>query len=421
MTAVSDNNRETGPPAATISACVIARDEAECIGDCLRSVDFCDEIVLVDSGSVDATMEIARRAGARVIEQPWLGFAAQRNVALDHARSEWVLEVDADERITPALRAEIEAFLLAPPPGIELAALPCREIFLGRPLGPSAKYPRYFHRLYRRTAYRHDENRTVHEGLVPEGPVYPFTASFEHLLARSWQEAIHDLWHYARLEAGQMEVPITPRSVLSGALVRPSAKLLYRLVVDGGWRDGPMGVVRILLDCSTDSIVWLRCVLGRRGEQRGRTGVTANVHYGARRFRRGPMRAVAVALDPRSAARAAAWLGVAADAGADAALICVSVPEGAPRVRRLASPGPLALIRALDAESQLRPLDAVIPFGRRAALLMNLVPGGLRGTEPHITYRSDPRAVPWTSRHREGQEHDISNRETSQAASKLRP
>jgi glycosyltransferase involved in cell wall biosynthesis len=400
MSAVQRSDGDSKVP-ATLSACVIARDEAECLADCLASVDFCDEIVLVDSGSTDATIEIARAAGARVIEQTWLGFAAQRNVALDHAQGEWALEIDADERVSPRLRAEIEAFLVAPPAGVELGGLPLREIFLGRPLGPSAKYPKYSHRLLRRDAYRHDQARTVHEGLVPEGPVYPFEGDLLHLLATSWHEVLSDAWQYARLEAGQMEVPVNPWTVASGALLRPSAKFAYRLTVDGGWRDGPLGFARVALDCATDSVVWIRCLLRRRGDVRGRSGVTASVHYGNRDFRRGCLRVVGVAASPRAVARAAEWLASASAAGADVALIGGASPSPIDvRVRPLASMGPLTLIRALDAESQLRPLDAVVAFGTRARLLMRTVPPGLRGSLSHITEDINPQMVHWrTSEH----------------------
>jgi glycosyltransferase involved in cell wall biosynthesis len=387
---------------ARISACVIACDEAECIGDCLASIAFCDEIVLVDFGSTDATIEIARTAGARVIEQSWLGFPAQRNFALDHAKSDWVLEVDADERVSPKLRAEIEAFLTEPPEGIDLAAMPCHEIFLGRGLGPSAKYPRYFHRLCRREVYRHDEERTVHEGLIPEGPVHPFEGHLEHILARSWREAIDDSWRYARLEAGQMEVPVNPWTVASGAFLRPLVKLVYRLTIDGGWRDGRLGLARIGLDCATDSVVWIRCLLGRRGNQRGRSGITKKVHYGNRDYRRGSLRVVAVAAGPVAMRRASEWLSAAGEAGADVSLIGDSpaAPSGI-RMRELPALGLMRLIRALDAESQLRPYDVVIAFGNRANFLMRLVPRGRRGSLVQITQETDPRTVSWRTRTRD--------------------
>ena len=388
------------PQPATLSACVIAYNEEQSLPECLASVGFCQEIVLVDSGSTDSTPEIARAAGARVIEQPWLGFAAQRNVALDHASGDWVLEIDADERVSPQLRGEIERFLLHPPDGVELAGLPLREVFLGRPLGPSAKYPKYRHRLLRRGAYRHDEARTVHEGFIPAGVVHPLEGDLVHLLAASWSEAIGDSWRYARLEAGQLQGASSPAAWLRGALVRPAVKLPYRLIVDGGWRDGAAGVAKISLDCATDTVVWTRHLLGRRGSERGRSGVGASAHYGSRRLRQGCLRVVGVAADSPAAQLAERWLASARAAGGDVALIAPrgAVAGGSIRVRGVPGVGPLSLIRALDAEDQLRPIDAVVAFGGRARMLLRTVPRGLRGELPAITQESDPQTVNWTVR-----------------------
>lgn len=385
---------------ATLSACIIARDEAGNLPDCLASVAFCDEIVVVDSGSSDATVEIARAAGTLVVAQPWLGFAAQRNVALDHASCEWVLEIDADERVSAELRREIERFLAHPPDGVDLAGLPLREIFLGRALGSSAKYPKYRHRLLRRGAYRHDEARTVHEGFIPEDVVQPFEGDLIHLLATTWSEAIGDAWRYARLEAGQLHGRRSPAAWVSGALVRPAAKLLYRLAIDGGWRDGWQGLARISLDCATDTAVWTRQLLGRRGSERGRSGVAGSAHYGSRRLRRGRVRVVGVAPDAGTAAAAERWLMSARAAGADVALIgaCPVAAQGTIRVRSLRRLGLLALIRALDAEDQLRPIDTVVAFGWRSRMLLRGVPPGLRGELSDITQETDPETVSWTVR-----------------------
>ena len=291
-----------------ISACIIACDEEQRLPACLASVAFCEEIVLVDSGSTDDTVRIATAAGARVIEQPWLGFPAQRNVALDNARGEWVLEIDADERITPELAAEIVSFVANPPEGVDLGGLPLHNVFLGGYLGPSAKYPEYRRRLLRRGSYRHDESRTVHEGLVAHGPVYPFNQDLEHLLAGSLGEALRDAWSYARLEAGQMQSPLTLASFIRGAVIRPSIKFLYRLIVDGGWRDGWRGVVKMAIDCAIDSIVWFRHLLGRRGDRHGRSGVDDSQHYGAVKFRRGSPRVVGVAAGSTASEQAIRWL-----------------------------------------------------------------------------------------------------------------
>jgi len=288
---------------ATVSACIIARDEAVRLPACLASVAFCDEVVVVDSGSTDGTVEIARAAGARVLERPWPGFAAQRNVALDAATTEWVLEVDADERVSPELGAEIEAFLADPPSGVDLAGLPIRDVFLGRGLGPSAKYPKYRHRLVRRGSHRHDEHRTVHEGLIPDGPVHPFAGDLVHLFASTWREAIDDAWRYARLEASQLEAPRRPAAVLRGGLLRPAAKLAYRLLVDAGWRDGWRGAVKIGLECVGDALVWVLHATGRRAAVRGRSGVAPGTHFGSWSHHRGTPRVIGGPPRPRRGRR----------------------------------------------------------------------------------------------------------------------
>ena len=379
---------------ATVSACIIARDVERRLPDCLRSVAFCDEIVVVDSGSSDATVQIARAAGAAVVEQPWRGYAGQRNVAIDHARGDWILEVDADERVTDALRAEIEAFLADPPGGVDLGGLPIREAFLGELLGPSAKHPKYRHRLFRRGTHRHDEARTVHEGLVPHGEVHPFRGDLLHLLADDLWQALADTWTYARLEAGQLQAPRTAAGFIRGALARPTAKLAYRMMVDGGWRDGWRGFVRIGLECAGDTVVWVRHLTGRRGAVRGRSGVPASAHYGTFRHRHGEPRVVAIAAGPAAAARAAGWLAGARAAGADVVLVAdVSAGGAGVRVHRVPRMGPLALIRALTAEDQLRPSDAVIAFGPRARGLLRAVPPSLRGSVRAVHEHVAPAAL----------------------------
>jgi glycosyltransferase involved in cell wall biosynthesis len=385
----------------TISACIIACNESERLPACLASVAFCDEIVVVDSGSTDDTVAIAKEAGARVVVQPWLGFPAQRNVALDGATCDWVLEIDADERLTPELAEQIRTFLERRPAEVDMGALPLRNIFLGRPLGPSAKYPEYRRRLLRRASYRHDEERTVHEALVPHGPVHPFTADLEHVLAGSLHEALADAWRYARLETGQMESRLTALTFIRGAFVRPAAKFVYRMLVDGGWRDGWRGTTKIAIDCSIDSTVWVRHLAGRRGEAVGRSGVESSSHYGATNFRAGGPRVVGVAFGARSRARACDWLRSLQSAGGDAALLsnlgedgtAPSADQGVVRVRRLSRANPLYLIRALDAEQQLRTIDAVVAFGPRARTLLRVVPAGLRGAVRGIYEGTDPLAV----------------------------
>jgi hypothetical protein len=361
----------------TLTACIIARDEEQRLPACIESLAFCDEVVVVDSGSRDRTREIAAAAGARVFENPWRGFAVQRNVALDHASGDWALEIDADERVSAELAREMRELLDDPPAGVRMAALPMRDVFLGEGLGPAARYPRYRHRLFRRDAFRHDESRTVHEGLWPDGSTAALQGELTHLLASSLREAHRDAVAYARLEAAQRPRP-TARGALFGTVFRPIAKFAYRLLLYGGWRDGWRGAVRIWLDCLTDSLATLYSV---------RSGVPSDAgdQQGDEAARIGPPRLIGVAIGAGGASELAHWLARAADAGADVALVAPDAPDGtAVRCRRLDGHGPGALARALDAEDQIRPTDALVLAGRRERLLVRAVPSSLRGTAPPL-------------------------------------
>lgn len=350
---------------------MIASDEEQRLPACLESLGFCDEVIVVDGGSRDRTREIARAAGATLVENPWPGFAAQRNVALDRAGGDWVLEIDADERVSAELAGEIRAMLDGPPPRERMAAIPMRDVFLGRRLGPSARYPRYRHRLFRRGAFRHDESRNVHEGLWPDGPVRPLAGELDHLLASSWREALRDALAYARLEGSQRRRP-GPGETLSGIFLRPLAKLAYRVFLYGAWRDGWRGLAKVFLECGADSLATAYRLRSNSGE--GAAGL------GQQAPRSGPVRLVGIALGGRRAGRLAGWLAEAAAAGADVALICTApAPAQTVRSRELRHGGAGAAIRALDAEDQLRPIDAVVPAGRRERLLLRLAPRALRG------------------------------------------
>lgn len=377
----------------TVTACLIVKDEEQRIGAALDSVDFCDEVVVVDSGSTDRTREIARAAGAKVIENPWPGFGAQRNVALDNATADWILEVDADERITPQLRAEILDFLGDPPADVDIAALPMRQDFLGGMIAISAKYPTYRYRLFRRDRYRHGESRTVHEGLWANGRTWAFEGDMEHVLAGDWREAFRDAWNYSRLEAAQLPEGQHPGTYLKGIFVRPPAKFAYRMFVDGGWRDGWRGATKVALDCAADAWVWLRRMVGRTGDLSGESGVAPGIHFGYTRHRIGPVRLLALASGPDATAQAVSWLQAAREAGADVAIVTDRPPHGGDRslhIRSLHRFSPLRLIRAMSAEEQLRPIDGILVCGRRARRLAPLLPRQISGDAQLIAPDEDP-------------------------------
>jgi glycosyltransferase involved in cell wall biosynthesis len=162
-----------------LSAVLIAQNEEMKIQDALASVSFCDEIVVVDSGSVDRTRQIAEAAGARVIvNAPWPGFVAQRNFAVDAARYEWILALDADERITPALRDEIQALR-----GRSLTQagyrIPRVAFYLDRWIRATDWYPDPQIRLFDRRRGRW-EGFLVHESVRVRGEVGRLRSDMEH-------------------------------------------------------------------------------------------------------------------------------------------------------------------------------------------------------------------------------------------------
>jgi hypothetical protein len=388
-------------PRQSITACLIVQNEQTRLPAALASLAFCDQIVLVDGGSTDRTLELARAAGAQVIENPWPGFAAQRNVALDAAGGDWVLELDADERVSPRLQASIEALLAAPSPDVAMAMLPLRHRFLGRLLGPSAKYPALRSRLFRRERYRHDESRAVHEGIEPVERPAVLDGDLEHELADTLGEALRDTWRYARLEASHCPPPSSPRGYLAGIVLRPCAKACYRVLVEGGWRDGWRGLLKISLDVGSDALVWtlvlVRAVRGRPPAG-GRLDVasadvqTANAptaHFG--RIRAGAPKVVAIAGRGRAAARADRWLARLQARGLDVALVSdeqsgsVAVP-----LQRITRLRPRAAMRALEVEMQMRTLDAVVPVGLQARVLCRALPRTLRPRIAGLTPELDP-------------------------------
>jgi Glycosyl transferase family 2 len=379
-----------------VSACLVVQNERERLTEALDSVSFCDEIVVVDGGSTDGTVKIAEAAGAKVIENPWPGFAVQRNLALEHSSGDWVLEIDADERVSPRLRASIERLVQTPEPGAKIAVCALRNRFLGGLLGPSAKYPAYRSRVFQRGSYRHDESREVHEGIEPHERPLVLDGDLEHELAGTLREALLDAWRYAKLESRHLPRTRGASDYALGIVLRPAAKTAYRTVVDGGWRDGWRGLLKITLDAASDGLVWTLALAaackGAPAAPLQAADIEHKGHFGRRPA--GPPKVVAIAARGQSARAATRWLQSLRAAGIDVALISDDndLEEKLPgqRVRRLR---PAATMRALDIEMQIRTIHAVVAVGHRAKLMRRLVPGTLRPEIAGLDPEGDPGAA----------------------------
>jgi glycosyltransferase involved in cell wall biosynthesis len=185
--------------AAGISVTIITRNEEERIQDCLESVAWARDIVIVDAESTDRTVEIAQKFTARVFVRPWAGFAAQKNFALAQTTQPWVLSLDADERVTPQLRQQIEDILAADGP-LDGYYLPRKNLFQGRWIRHGTWYPDYQLRLFRRSlgTFR---SVSVHESVQVKGRLEYLQAPLLHFSYQGIEDFVRRSNLYSTLAA----------------------------------------------------------------------------------------------------------------------------------------------------------------------------------------------------------------------------
>lgn len=225
---------------ASLSVIVITKNEADNIAECLQSVSFADEVVVLDSGSSDGTVEIARRLGAKVeVVTDWQGFGIQKNRALALAGCDWVLSLDADERVTPQLRFELLEVLKAPVR--DAYSLPRLSSYCGQYMRHSGWYPDRITRLFKRgTAAFSDE--LVHEKLVSSSPVGQLASPLLHESFRNFESVLDKLNRYST--AGALMLQKKGRSASIGKAIAHGVWAFFRTyVLRRGFLDGQMGLV----------------------------------------------------------------------------------------------------------------------------------------------------------------------------------
>ena len=222
----------------SLSVVVITRNEAEAIRPCLESVAWADDIVVLDSASSDGTPDICRGMGARVVEAgDWPGFGPQKNRAIAHATGDWVLSLDADERVTPELRREIEAAMAR---GTHAAyRMPRLSRYVSRYMRHSGWHPDHVVRLFRRGRARFSDD-LVHERLVVDGDIGTLTEPLVHEAFTSLEEVLEKVNRYSTAGA-EMAHRRGRRSGLAGAVVRGLWTFLRTYFLKGGFLDGREG------------------------------------------------------------------------------------------------------------------------------------------------------------------------------------
>ncbi len=230
------------PDRTALSACIITFNEADRIEACIDSLAFCDEVLVVDSGSTDDTRQRARAKGARVLEHAFDGYRAQKAFAVAAARHDWVLCLDADERVTAPLRISIEharerAFKAAT--GYRFARL---TRYFGAPLHHGNAYPDRVMRLFdrRRGGWRGD--REIHEHASVDGRVATLAGDLDHDAYRTLGDQLARLERYARMMAAHMHTH-GRRARIGNILLNPAWRFVRGYVLRRGFLDGWRGLV----------------------------------------------------------------------------------------------------------------------------------------------------------------------------------
>jgi glycosyltransferase involved in cell wall biosynthesis len=257
-----------------LSVIVITRNEAANIGAALDSVAWADERIVVDAGSTDDTVAIARQQGARVEVRPWPGYAVQKNYAASIAAHDWLLSLDADERVTPELAAEIRALMAtAADPPMRGYRMPRVTHAFGRWIRTTDWYPDRQLRLYDRRAGRWNETQRVHESVrltpAPIGeslappdtrgdatmpardalrpPVGELRGELQHFGYHGIAHHLDTINRYTTLAAEDMAAH-GRRAGAAALLVHGPAAFLRNYLLRGGWREGTVGLVISLMN-----------------------------------------------------------------------------------------------------------------------------------------------------------------------------
>ena len=249
---------------AKISACVITLNEADRIEACLQSLAFCDDIVVVDSGSTDGTAELAAALGARVLQRVFDGYRSQKDFAVRAAQHDWVLCVDADERVTPALRASIEAERARGFPVAGYRFARATEYF-GAFLRHGNAYPDRVLRLFDRRRGGFRGEREIHEHASVDGKVATLAGDLEHRAYRSLSDQLARLERYARLMA-EYQHAAGRRAHLYNVVFNPFWRFLRGYVLRAGFLDGWRGLVYAYIEANYVRQKFIKLWLLGRGE-----------------------------------------------------------------------------------------------------------------------------------------------------------
>lgn len=221
-----------------LSVILITMNEEDFVRTCLESVAWADEIIVIDSGSTDQTVEICRGYTDKIVLTDWPGFGPQKNRALAMATRDWVLSIDADECITPELREEMQ-IVMADPGDRAAFAMPRRSSYCRRPIRHSGWWPDYVTRLFRRAQARFSDD-LVHERLIVDGPVGRLRQPLLHEAFSDLEEVLDTMNRYSTAGARMMH-DRKERGTLSTAMLHGLWSFIHTYIIRTGFLDGSEG------------------------------------------------------------------------------------------------------------------------------------------------------------------------------------
>jgi glycosyltransferase involved in cell wall biosynthesis len=251
-------------PGIPLSAVLITRNAAAVLDACLESLAFADEIVLVDSASNDGTQEIAARRGARVVQKEWLGFGRQKQFAVEQARNDWVLCIDADERVSPALAASIGKALAAPVSPVY--RMPRRNRFLGKWLSHGEGYPDWSPRLFNRMNARWSDD-LVHEKVLYAVTPGTLEGDLLHDSSDDLAAYLERQNRYTTLAARQAYELGRSAGILN-LLASPVVRFFKFYILRLGFLDGLPGLLHISIGCMNSYMKYAKLLELRKADSR---------------------------------------------------------------------------------------------------------------------------------------------------------
>ncbi len=222
-----------------ISACIITKNEEHNIRECLESVKWADEIIVVDDFSQDKTLDIARGYTDKIYQQAWLGYGPQKQFAVDKANGEWILSIDADERVTPELKDEILNRVKKQGSRTNGFYIPFRFYFLNHLMRFGGCGREKHLRLFRKDKGRFDE-KFIHEGIAVEGKIGRLNNYILHFSYKDKVEYFNKLKEYTSLDA-QKRFAVEKKALWYHIVLLPAWEFIFKFILKLGFLDGVYG------------------------------------------------------------------------------------------------------------------------------------------------------------------------------------